>query len=141
MRIALALVVALIASLTVLDWMAPDAESRRESAVMPLESGVGDPGTGAHLFEAECVQCHGADLKGTQEGPPLIHPYYRPDHHADLAFYMAIRDGVVQHHWDFGDMPPVPAIDREQARDIVTFIRQAQREAGMLDDTGSAPAR
>ncbi len=132
MRIAFLSIGVLIASLAILDWLAPGADVRQKTAAIPLRSGTGVPSVGERLFQAECARCHGADLKGTQKGPPLLHPYYRPDHHADIAIYLAVRDGVVQHHWNFGNMPPVPTVDRVQVRDIVAFVRQAQQRAGLF---------
>ncbi len=90
-----------------------------------------EAGHGKALFEANCAQCHGADMRGTAKGPPLLHPYYRPAHHADLAFYWAVEKGVRQHHWHFGDMPPVPGLSRADVTDIIAYVRQSQRAAGI----------
>nr|CRH06112.1 Cytochrome c family protein [Candidatus Magnetococcus massalia] len=87
---------------------------------------------GQQRFEKQCAQCHGPWAEGTQQGPPLVHPYYRPDHHADYAFYQALERGVRAHHWSFGDMPPPdPAITQDQADQLVAFIRWWQRENGI----------
>jgi mono/diheme cytochrome c family protein len=92
---------------------------------------VPDPAHGKALFEANCAQCHGADMRGTVKGPPLLHPYYRPAHHADIAFYWAVEKGVRQHHWHFGDMPPVPGLSRADVADIIDYVRQSQRSVGI----------
>jgi len=90
-----------------------------------------DGSHGNALFDANCAQCHGADMRGTAKGPPLLHPYYRPAHHADLAFYWAVEKGVRQHHWHFGDMPPVPGLARADVADITAYVRQSQRAVGI----------
>ena len=64
---------------------------------------------------------------------PLLHGYYRPDHHANYAFYMAVKNGVVQHHWEFGNMPAMPQVSPEQAADIIAYVRALQRQAGLLN--------
>jgi len=93
---------------------------------MPFQYGLG-----FELFQDNCARCHGAELDGTDQGPPLLHGYYRPSHHSDVAFYRAIQYGSPQHHWDFGDMKPVESVDEDQARAIVEFVRWYQREAGL----------
>ena len=62
---------------------------------------------GEQLFAVNCAGCHGANAAGSDKGPTLISPIYRPGHHGDAAFQRAVREGVPQHHWFFGDMPPV----------------------------------
>lgn len=88
-------------------------------------------GQGYSLFQDNCARCHGPALEGTDEGPPLVHDYYEPGHHSDEAFYRAIEQGSVQHHWNFGDMPPVEGVDRDKAGAIIEFIRWFQRDAGL----------
>ncbi|MFP2768510.1 c-type cytochrome [Oceanisphaera sp. KMM 10153] len=78
-----------------------------------------------------CAGCHGADLKGSRQGPPFIHQVYEPSHHGDEAFYRAAVNGVRAHHWRFGDMPPVPGISRDQVGDIIAYIREQQRQNGI----------
>lgn len=83
---------------------------------------------GQLLYEKYCSSCHGLELGGTDEGPPLIHPFYKPSHHGDRAFYRAALQGTRQHHWEFGDMPPVPGITRKKMDRIVPFIRYYQQQ-------------
>ena len=85
---------------------------------------------GQGLFEANCAQCHGLDLKGTDTGPPFLHEVYVPSHHGDIAFFMAAEQGVQPHHWDFGAMPPVAAVDRAEIQLIVDYVRERQEDAG-----------
>lgn len=86
---------------------------------------------GFELFQDNCAQCHGTDLDGADQGPPLLHAYYKPSHHGDVAFYRAIQYGSPQHHWNFGYMKPVEGVDENQALAIVELVRWYQREAGL----------
>jgi len=98
---------------------------------LPPADYVADASRGAALFRNQCANCHGVNAQGSKTGPPLVSPVYRQDHHANLAFHWAVRDGVRQHHWKFGDMPAQKEIDPEQAADIVAWVRLRQREAGI----------
>ncbi len=86
---------------------------------------------GASLFAQTCASCHGANLEGTAGGPPFIDSIYRPAHHADAAFLLAVRRGVRSHHWDFGNMPRIDGLSDEQVAAIVDFVRTQQRAAGI----------
>ncbi len=87
--------------------------------------------TGQALFQRSCVSCHGDWARGTEQGPPLVHIYYEPSHHADIAFLRAAQMGVRAHHWNFGDMPPVAGVTPEDIVAITAYIRWLQREAGI----------
>ena len=92
----------------------------------------GDVAAGEVLYQANCAACHGADLRGTDQGPPHLDPIYLPDHHADLSFRLAIEQGVQPHHWPFGPMPPVEGLDQQDITDVIAYVRDQQREAGLL---------
>lgn len=108
-------------------------------AVACGSSGSGDdePSTtfegtdGAVLYAQACATCHGADLAGTDQGPPFLDVIYRSGHHADASFLLATRRGVRSHHWNFGDMPPINGLSDEQVEAIVAFVRGRQAEAGI----------
>lgn len=87
---------------------------------------------GSKLYQDNCAICHGKTLNGTNQGPPLLHPFYKPSHHADFTFYRAALKGVQAHHWEFGDMPPVEGISREDMDAVVPFIRWYQKEKGLI---------
>lgn len=94
---------------------------------------VGDAARGAPLFANNCAQCHGDFGQGINQGPPLIHEFYVPSHHSDAAFRLAAARGVQPHHWDFGAMPPLPAVSEQELEDIIAYVRQLQREAGLIE--------
>jgi mono/diheme cytochrome c family protein len=83
------------------------------------------------LFEARCASCHGRHAAGSETGPPLVHIYYEPNHHADIAFQRAVAYGVRQHHWSYGSMPAVPGLDEGQVASITAYVRWLQRQAGI----------
>ena len=99
------------------------------AVVMPDLSGT--PLLGKALFEQKCAECHGANLMGTDQGPPLLHPVYRPNHHADYAFLLAVRNGVRAHHWKFGNMAPVEGLTDANVGMIVQFVRTVQKANGL----------
>jgi mono/diheme cytochrome c family protein len=86
--------------------------------------------TGANAFEANCAECHGADLRGTDRGPSLLSEVYVPSHHGDGAFQIAVLTGSPQHHWDFGPMPPVEGLTEADVEAIIAFVRETQRTEG-----------
>ena len=106
------------------------ATPQREFRIPPEGFGA-VPARGAELFATHCATCHGEGALGSDQGPPLIHRIYEPSHHSDLAFYRAVALGVHQHHWEFGDMPPVAGVSGEDAAHIIAWIRREQRAAGI----------
>ena len=87
--------------------------------------------TGKNLFGENCAACHGQSASGTEQGPPLVHRIYEPNHHADYSFVLAAKNGVRSHHWGFGDMPPVPDITEQEIASIIAFVREVQRANGI----------
>lgn len=87
---------------------------------------------GEEIFNRNCLLCHGELAAGSDSGPPLVHVYYEPNHHADIAFQRAIEFGVQPHHWNYGPMPPVPGLDREEIRQVTEYVRWLQRRAGVF---------
>ena len=86
---------------------------------------------GYQKYQQMCASCHGKWGAGSKQGPPLMHPFYKPSHHADAAFYRAALNGVKAHHWQFGNMPPVSGITKQDMDAIVPYIRWLQREMGV----------
>lgn len=87
---------------------------------------------GQKAFDESCASCHGVSGAGTDQGPPLIHDIYNPGHHADRAFYAAAKRGVRQHHWRFGNMPPLPQVSESKMTAITRYIRELQRANGII---------
>ena len=85
---------------------------------------------GERLYAANCAECHGADLRGTDKGPSHLSEVYEPGHHGDAAFLLAVQAGVRAHHWPFGDMPPIEGLSPEDGEAIVAFVREQQRIEG-----------
>jgi len=88
-------------------------------------------GLGMKRFRTLCSSCHGKWGDGTEQGPPLLHAFYKPSHHGDAAFYRAALQGVQAHHWTFGDMPKVEDATTKDVDKIVPFIRWLQKENGI----------
>jgi len=86
---------------------------------------------GHQKYQQMCSSCHGKWGDGSKQGPPLMHPFYKPSHHSDAAFYRAALRGVRAHHWEFGDMPPVSGVKREDMDAIIPYIRWLQRDKGI----------
>jgi len=86
---------------------------------------------GQEVFNRRCGTCHGVFADGSPGGPPLVHPVYRPAHHADVVFSLAVRRGVRAHHWTYGDMLPMPDVSEQELKDIVQFVRELQRANGI----------
>lgn len=93
---------------------------------------------GEELFNANCALCHGANAQGTEQGPTLIDRIYHPGHHSDFSFRRAVAQGVPQHHWTFGAMPPVATVTADEVEQIICYIRELQREAGIFEGDGFA---
>ncbi len=99
---------------------------------MPRLSDLGRNGKVA--FDKNCAECHGRNASGSDKGPPLVHKVYHPGHHSDAAFALAVKIGVRQHHWRFGDMPAQraqPNVTEEQVTAIVRFVREVQTANGI----------
>lgn len=97
-----------------------------------VEELSGPVGPGQTAFREYCAECHGQNAAGTAKGPPLVHRYYNPSHHADFAFVRAVRFGVRQHHWRFGNMPPQPEVSDEETKAIIEYVRELQRANGIF---------
>jgi mono/diheme cytochrome c family protein len=77
-------------------------------------------------YGANCAQCHGDDLAGTDRGPSLLEPLYGPDQLSDAEIADAIRNGVDEELWEFGPMPANGAFTDDQIEAIVAFVRAGQ---------------
>lgn len=95
-------------------------------AQSPLKSKAGE-----ESYNNRCSICHGTAGAGSAMGPPLVHKIYEPSHHGDASFFMAVARGVGSHHWNFGNMPPIQGVTRQEVVTIIDYIRALQREKGI----------
>ena len=111
------------------------AQAQGWQVPQPTRGLMPNPAQGKALFEKHCAACHGIDLmgneKGDKKGPPLLHKIYEPSHHGDAAFQLAAKNGVVAHHWKFGDMAPVPQVTPDDVAHITAYVRAEQRKVGI----------
>lgn len=91
---------------------------------------VAGGGFGAQVYQASCASCHGVDLKGTDKGPSQLSIVYEPNHHGDDSYRSAAKNGARQHHWNFGDMPPVAGITDAEIEAVIVYIRSEQERLG-----------
>lgn len=105
-----------------------DDDTRAALVALPVPA---EHAAGHRLYTAWCEACHGPAATGTDAAPPLVHPVYRPAHHGDEAFQIAVAQGVRAHHWRFGDMAPVPGLSRSDVALITDYVRWLQRAAGI----------
>ncbi len=92
---------------------------------------------GRKVFEAVCATCHGGALRGSDNGPPLLHPFYAlGSAHGDDVILAAMNTGAKSHMWKFGDMPKPEGLKPGQDQDVLAYIRAMQAANGL----GSAPA-
>ncbi|MGB0909735.1 MAG: c-type cytochrome [Nitrospirales bacterium] len=87
---------------------------------------------GEGQFNTNCARCHGPQGTGTDQGPPLVHKIYEPNHHADFAFQRAAAQGVRAHHWKFGNMPKIEGISPEEVTEVIRYVRWLQQQAGIF---------
>ncbi|HFC04555.1 MAG TPA: c-type cytochrome [Rhizobiales bacterium] len=106
------------------------ASSTASDVVIPAFSPLAAEGQA--LFKNNCATCHGQNGTGTKKGPPLLNTTYNPGHHGDGAFYRAVKQGVPQHHWPYGNMAPLPDISDYQISAIVRFVRELQEANGIV---------
>ena len=115
-----------------------DSGGTRQTGMVGAEEGVSSPAvpkelkTGEAQFNSYCSRCHGLRAKGTDQGPPLVHKIYEPNHHGDWAFQRAAAQGVRAHHWNFGNMPKIDGVTPEDVNEIIQYVRWLQRQAGIF---------
>jgi len=111
--------------------------AQRIKDLPPVSRGVNMPQLspqavqGQRVFDANCAQCHGQYGLGTDKGPPLLNAIYNPGHHPDEAFVRAVRQGVRQHHWRFGNMAALPEVNEDDVLRIVRYVRELQEANGI----------
>ena len=107
------------------------AVSRQEIAINVPE--LSQAAVKGHVvFDKNCSACHGQNAVGSDQGPPLVHKIYEPNHHGDRAFYLAVGNGVRAHHWPFGNMPRIENVSENDVASIIAYIRELQRANGIF---------
>jgi len=127
----LAVVLVLVGGVGAMVWnlLAPGGSGAIVQVKVPELSALAEQGRQA--FDKNCAQCHGLNAAGTDKGPPFVHAIYNPGHHEDQAFFHAVRQGVRQHHWPFGDMPAQPLVSDQEIAWIVRYVRELQDANGI----------
>lgn len=123
--IAMAIAVAMAFILAVI--AASCADTADTTSVEPSSGGLQ---RGAEIYASSCASCHGAELEGTDKGPPQRSMVYEPNHHPDASYESAIANGAPQHHWNFGDMPAVEGVTGDDITNVIAFIRAEQERRG-----------
>lgn len=108
-----------------------DADAPIVDVALPAELSP-EAQLGKRVFETKCAVCHNVNAAGRDgSGPPLVHRFYQPGHHGDAAFLQAVRNGVPQHHWTFGNMPQIEGLTDGDVKYIVRYIREMQMANGI----------
>lgn len=124
----------IVGGLGVLGWQFLGSSANTETATVDVKVPTlsAAASAGKQAFDANCAQCHGKNAGGTDKGPPLVHDIYNPGHHADEAFVRAVRNGVQQHHWQFGNMAPLPQVTETDVSGVVRYVRELQEANGIF---------
>ena len=110
---------------------APAEGAPMVSVVLP-ETLSAEAEMGRRAYDAVCAQCHGENAAGRVGlGPPLVHEIYEPGHHGDMAFVLAVQNGVPSHHWRFGNMPAQEGLTKADVGTIIAYVRALQRANGI----------
>ena len=122
----------LFAGTTLFTWnmLKPTGGGTKVSVSVPELSEAG--AQGKQLFDGNCAKCHGTNASGTDHGPPLVHRIYEPNHHGDMSFQLAVRNGVRAHHWRYGNMAPVSGVTDEDVGKITRYVRELQKANGVF---------
>jgi mono/diheme cytochrome c family protein len=86
---------------------------------------------GESQYNSHCAPCHGPAATGSAQGPSFLSQIYAPNHHSDASFFLAVKQGVRAHHWQFGDMPALPEVTPEHVGEIILYVRWLQQQAGI----------
>ena len=87
---------------------------------------------GKKFYRANCQSCHGPTTRGSAKGPPLI--IYERSNHGDEMFRDAVRNGVTEHHWKYGDMPPIKNASDQDIANLISYVRALQEFQEQQDD-------
>jgi hypothetical protein len=109
------------------------ARFAQEALVRPVLTGPALAGQA--VFERVCASCHGVSLRGTDQGPPLLHAWYAPGAgHDDAQVLQVLRNGAKGHMWKFGDMPKPEGLKPGEDKPALAYVRAMQAANG-IDQT------
>ncbi len=93
---------------------------------------------GEVVFNTYCLSCHGLHGAGVAgAGPALVDALFEPARISDEAFLSAMDRGASQRNFNFGAMPPVQRLSREDASQVVSYVRWLQGRARATDSTAA----
>ncbi len=93
---------------------------------------------GEVVFNTYCLSCHGLHGAGVPgAGPALVDALFEPARISDEAFLSAMDRGASQRNFNYGAMPPVSRLSREDASQVVRYVRWLQGRARAIDSTAS----
>jgi mono/diheme cytochrome c family protein len=93
---------------------------------------------GEVVFNTYCLSCHGLHASGAAgAGPALLDTLFAPTRLTDDAIISAMDRGVSQKYFTFGGMPPVQRLSRDDAAQVVGYVRWLQGRAGITDSTAT----
>jgi mono/diheme cytochrome c family protein len=99
-----------------------------EATAPPVQ---GDAAAGSIPYREYCAGCHGEDGRGAAAGPGLLDARYALPGFDDQALVTAIVEGAPEREWDFGPMPRIRGLGQQELADLVAFVRELQRGAGI----------
>jgi len=124
-RTLLIVIMLMFGFFALLNWL--DLEQIKKGDLFPDSNYKSSISQGKISYQSNCIKCHGESLQGTAKGPSLLDDVYKSSHHADISFYFAVKNGVRQHHWKFGDMPMIIGVSPQSVGDIISYIRWMQK--------------
>lgn len=93
---------------------------------------------GEVVFNTFCLSCHGLHGTGAAgAGPALLDSIFASERVSDEAMIIAMDRGSSQRYFNLGAMPPVQRLTREDAAQVVAYVRWLQRRARETDSTST----
>jgi mono/diheme cytochrome c family protein len=103
-----------------------------------------DPDNGLEVFKQGCITCHGAGGKGLPHQGPSLRTSTFVAGHSDKELIAFIKAGRAKNdptNRSGNPMPPygnIPGLIDERIADVVSYVRQLQREAKENGETATA---
>lgn len=81
---------------------------------------------GMRLYVSHCEDCHGRNGVGTEKGPSLHYEIYHAPNLGQVAFHTAVKHGVQESRWEYGDMPK-SNLSFNEIEQVARYVRDVQR--------------